>query len=118
VLHKGEGTVAYFTKQMAPHHVGLAAYERELMALVHAVRHWHPYLWGRKFLVRTGHVSLKYLLDQRLSTILQHQWVSKMLGFDFRVEYKLRASNVIADALSRHDSDDLITVHALSAPSF
>jgi hypothetical protein len=41
-----------------------------------------------------------------------------MLGFDFRVEYKLRASNVVADALSRHDSDDLITVHALSAPLF
>jgi hypothetical protein len=33
------------------------------------VRHWRPYLWGRRFLVKMDHYSLKYLLDQRLATI-------------------------------------------------
>jgi hypothetical protein len=37
--------------------------------LVQAVRHWRPYLWGRPFRVRTDHYSLKFLLDQRLSTV-------------------------------------------------
>jgi hypothetical protein len=45
-------------------------------------------LWGRRFLVKTDHYSLKYLLDQRLATIPQHHWVGKLLGFDFAVEYK------------------------------
>ncbi|WVZ48949.1 LOW QUALITY PROTEIN: hypothetical protein U9M48_000334 [Paspalum notatum var. saurae] len=84
VLHQGQGAVAFFSQQIAPRHAKLAAYERELIGLAHAVRHWRPYLWGREFLVKTDHRSLKFLLDQRLSTVLQHHWISKLLGFDFK----------------------------------
>ena len=42
--------------------------------------------WGRRFLVRTDHYSLKFLLDQRLSTVPQHQWLSKLFGFHFTIE--------------------------------
>jgi hypothetical protein len=38
--------------------------------------------------MRTDHFSLKYLLDQCLSTILQHAWVSKLFGYQFIVEFK------------------------------
>lgn len=53
--------------------------------------------------MRTDHRSLRFVLDQRLTTIPQHQWVSKFLGFDFVVEYKPGALNMVADALSRRD---------------
>ena len=101
-------------------HRALAAYERELIGLVHAVRHWRPYLWGRRFVVKTDHYSLKYLLDQRLSTIPQHHWVGKLLWFDFSVEYKPGVTNAVADALSRRDTDEdtVGAVLALSAPRF
>jgi hypothetical protein len=82
-----------------------------------AIRHWRPYLWGRRFLVKTDHFSLKYLLDQRLATIPQHHWVGKLLGFDFEVEYRAGSSNTVADALSRRDTAEL-TVHAISGPHF
>jgi hypothetical protein len=103
VMHQGEGPIAYFSKPIAPRHVSLAAYERELIGLVQAVRHWRPYLWGRAFIVKTDHYSLKFLLDQRLATIPQHHWVGKLLGFDFTVEYKPGRQNIVADALSRHE---------------
>jgi hypothetical protein len=85
---------------------------------VHAVRHWRPYLWGCHFVVKTDHYSLKYLLDQRLSTIPQHHWVGKLLGFDFTVEYKPGHANTVADALSRRDTPEDAGVMALSAPRF
>jgi hypothetical protein len=73
-------------------------------------------------LVRTDHYSLKYLLDQRLSTIPQHQWLSKLVGFDFAVEYRSGRLNAAADALSCRDSesssDDAAELHAISGPSF
>jgi hypothetical protein len=88
VLHQGGGPIAFFRRACAPHHAKLAAYERELIGLVKAVHHWRPYLWPRDFIVRTDHYSLKYLLDQRLSTISQHAWVSKLFGYQFTVEFK------------------------------
>ena len=71
-----------------------------------------------EFVVRTDHHSLKFLLDQRLSTIPQHHWAVKLLGFDFRVEYKPGAANVVADALSRRDEEASATMAVLSTPSF
>jgi hypothetical protein len=105
VLHQGVGPVAFFSRLFAARHLKLAAYERELIGLVQAVRHWRPYLWGRQFLVRTDHFSLKYLLDQRLSMVPQHQWISKLFGFDFTVEYRPRRLNTVADALSCRDAE-------------
>jgi len=55
VLHQGEGAVAFFSRALPPRHQSLAAYERELIGLSQAVRHWRPYLWGRSFIVRTDH---------------------------------------------------------------
>jgi len=102
---------------VAPRHRSLAVYERELIGLVHAIRHWRPYLWGRHFTVCTDHYSLKFLLDQRLATIPQHHWVRKLLGFDFTVEYKPGALNMVAGTLSRRDTEDG-AVLAVSAPCF
>ena len=71
VLHQGDDPLAFFSRPFAPRHLKLAAYERELIGLVQAMRHWRPYLWGRTFQIRTDHYSLKFLLDQRLSSVPQ-----------------------------------------------
>ena len=61
-----------------------------------------------------------------MSTVPQHQWISKLFGFDFTVEYRPGRLNTVADALSRRDTDhDAATVDtegttlcARSGPSF
>jgi hypothetical protein len=67
--------------------------------------------------VPTNHYSLKYLLDQRLSTIPQHAWVSKLFGFQFSVEFKPGHQKVVADALSHWD-EEAPAVTAISVPNF
>jgi hypothetical protein len=66
VLHQGNDPVMFFSKPIAPWHAKLAAYERELIGLIQAIKHWRPYLWGTPFLIRTDHFSLKFLLDHKL----------------------------------------------------
>jgi hypothetical protein len=80
-------------------------YDKEMMTILHALKKWHPYLIGRHFKVKTDHDSLKYLLEQRLSSEEQHKWVTKILGYDFEIVYKKGKQNVVADALSRKDED-------------
>jgi hypothetical protein len=118
ILYQRKGAIAFFSHQLALRHTNLVAYERELIGLVQAMRHWRPYLWSRTFLIRTDHYVLKFLLDQWLSTIPQHLWVSKLVGSDFHVEDRPGSSNVVADALSHRDIDGTAMVAVLSAPTF
>jgi hypothetical protein len=101
VLHQGGGPIAFFSRTMSPHHATLAAYEHELIGLINAVWQWRPYRWMHPFVVRIDHHnSLKYLLDQILSTIPHHSWVSKLFGYQFTVEFKPGHLNGVVDALS------------------
>ena len=117
VLHQGDGALAFFSRPIAARHLKLAAYERELIGLVQVVRHWRPYLWGRHFIVRTDHYALKFMLDQRLSTVPQHQWVSKLVGFNFSMQHRLGHLNAVADALSRR-GDTESALEVCSGPTF
>jgi hypothetical protein len=53
VLHQRAGPLAFFSRPFTARHMKVATYERELIGLVQAMRHWRPYLWGRSFVVRT-----------------------------------------------------------------
>lgn len=115
VLQQNNRPIAYFSRVLASHHQKLPAYEKELIGLAKAITHWRPYLWGRSFVVRTDHYSLKYFLDQRVTTFPQQHWLSKLLGFDFVVEYRAGRENIVADALSRQ-TEDAGTLAAISMP--
>jgi hypothetical protein len=65
----------------------LSTYEKELFALVCAVRKWRPYLFGQTFKIRTDNQSLKFLLEQKDGTSTQQKWLTKLLGYDFMIEY-------------------------------
>jgi hypothetical protein len=80
-------------------------YEKGMMAILHALKKWRPYLIGRHFKVKTDHDSLKYFLEQRQASEEQKKWVTKILGYDFEIVYKKGKKNVVAYALSRKNED-------------
>ena len=74
-------------------------YEKEMLAILHALKQWRPYLMGRHFKVKIDHDTLIYFLEQRLSFEEQQKWVTKMLGYDFEIVYEKGKQNVVVDAL-------------------
>lgn len=101
VLIQEGRTIAYYSCTLGTQARSKSIYEKELMAIVKAVIKWRPYLHRRRFLVRTDQLSLKYILEQRVVGSDYQKWVSKLMGFDFEVQYRTGASNRVADALSR-----------------
>ncbi|GJS95902.1 retrotransposon-related protein [Tanacetum coccineum] len=92
---------AYLSKTLAPKHHSLSAYEKELLAVIMALDRWRGYLLDRHFQIKTDHFSLKYFLDQRITTPFQSKWLPKLLGYDYEILYKKGKENQAADALSR-----------------
>ena len=61
----------------------------------------HLYLLGKPFTICTDQKSLKFLLEQLNPTLAQTQWLPKILGYDYEIEYKLGLENQGSDSLSR-----------------
>jgi len=80
--------VAYLSKKLGTKNQGISTYEKELLALITTITKWKHYLLGDEFTITTDQISLKYLLDQRANTALQHRSLSKLLGLHYRIEYK------------------------------
>ncbi|XP_068662873.1 uncharacterized protein [Aristolochia californica] len=60
---------------------------------------------------------MKYLLEQRLTTSPQQHWLSKLVGFNFRVEFKPGQLNKGTDGLSHRDVP-APQLNAISQPQF
>ena len=110
VLMQDGHPIAFISKALGPRQQALSTYEREMLAILQAVTKWRHYLWGRHFTIRTDHVSLKYLLAQKVSYPSQHIWLTKLLGFDYDIEYRKGKENIAADALSRCTSGEVFSL--------
>ena len=74
---------------------------RELLAVVRAVQHFHPYLYGRSFIIRTDHAALRWLLSFRSPEGQVARWLERLQQYDFQIEHRAGANHGNADALSR-----------------
>lgn len=101
VLMQDSRPIAYLSKALAPKHLGLSTYEKEMLAVIMAVQKWRTYLLGQQFIIRTDHQAIKHIAEQKITTNLQQRWLSKLLGYDYLVTYKKGKENLVADALSR-----------------
>lgn len=71
--------LAFLSKALGTKSLGLSTYEKELVAILMAIKKWRHYLQVRPFVfaIKTDHQSLKYLLEQRLTQPIQfiNLWV-------------------------------------------
>jgi hypothetical protein len=98
--------LAFTSKQLSKRNLGKPIYEKEMLAILHTVELWHPYLLVQCFQIKNEHQSLKYFLEQRISSQEQQKWVTKLFGYDYEIIYKKGKDNVMADALSRKYEDE------------
>lgn len=76
-------------------------YDKEILAIMHALAKFKQYLVGSKFIVKIEHTSLQHFLEQKDMNKRQQKWVSKVQAYDFDIEYVKGYKNVGDNALSR-----------------
>ncbi|MCO5557181.1 hypothetical protein L7F22_010741 [Adiantum nelumboides] len=101
VLMQEGRVIAYESRMFSKLEMKAHIYEKELLAVVHALTEWRHYLLGADFTVFTDHQSLRYFLSQKQLSEKQMRWANILSRFHFQIVHVQGQKNVVADALSR-----------------
>jgi len=82
--------ILYRSKTMTPAESNYDVYNKELLAIVQALKEWRRYLRGSgpDFKVRTDHKSLIRFTTTKELTNQQIRWSEVLSGFDFKIEFR------------------------------
>ena len=94
--------LAFFSHSLSATEKKYSAFDRELLAMFLAVKHFRHYLEGRKFCIFTDHKPLTFALTSSTDrSPRQTRQLSYIAEFTGDVRHIKGERNIVADALSR-----------------
>ena len=97
-----EKVIAYASKKFSQSQRQYCITRKELLAVHYFVHHFKHYLLGRRFIVRTDHRALTWMLNWTNPNTSQYcRWRQELEIFDMDVQYRKGEEHLNADALSR-----------------
>ena len=96
ILTQGGRPLAFISQALVPKHLGLSVYDKELLVVLIVIEKWRHYLEEGRFIIKTDHESLKFLLQQKLHTHLQRKGMSRLMGLDYVIQYRRVQENKAA----------------------
>ena len=106
VLQQKSHPISYFSKVFCLQLQRASIYIRELHVITLAVHKWRHYCLGHQFIILTDHKILKDLISQVIQTLKQQSYLSKLLGYDYSIQYRPGFGNAMTDALSHIPSPE------------
>ena len=111
--------VCYFSRKINGSELNYSVTEKEALAVIEAVKHWHYYLAERQFTIITDHAPLAgcFSKSNNLHGRLA-RWAVYMQMYDFTIVYKRGELNKLPDLLSRPPlEENIFNVCALTNDS-
>jgi hypothetical protein len=99
--------VAYMSHKLNVTEQNNPTHDRELLAIVQALKLWRPYLLGRHVTVLMDHNPLRHLQTQSILSRRQARWVLAIQEFEFEFKYVQGNANGAANALSRKETKQM-----------
>ena len=95
--------VAFYSKSLQPAERNYEIHDKELLAIVHGLRHFQHYLQGNEYTTQvfSDHANLQYFTTKQTLTRRQVRWSLFLATFDYVIIPKPGKFNK-ADGLSRH----------------
>ena len=107
-----ERVISYFSQTLSTTQKKWSTYDRELWAIVSAVRHFRHYLRHQHFTILTDHkplLALKKFPIQDDASGKRTRWIVELNSYTFSLTHKKGQSHSNADALSRRPVESHIT---------
>ena len=100
-----------FSRKMTPAESRYSTFDCELLAVYLAIKHFRHFLEGRQFHVLTDHKPLTYALNSRSDRYSPRQarHLDYISQFTSAIRHVHGMDNVVADALSRIETNALLT---------
>ena len=99
---------------MKIHEKNYPTHDLELAAVVHALKTWRHYLYGKKCDIYMDHKRLKYIFTQPELNMRQRRWLELIKDYELEIHYHPGKANVVADALSRKSQVNMLAAHPTS----
>lgn len=109
VLIQRRHPIAFESRKLTEIERHYSIYDKEMLAIMHALEKFQQHIVCGKFHVKTDHNSLHYYMNQIYLNNQQQKWMSKIQAYEFDIEYVKGTHNIVADALSRHPCLNTIT---------
>jgi cleavage and polyadenylation specificity factor subunit 1 len=111
--------LAFFSRKLNPAQSKYSAYDRELLAVYEAVRHFRHMLEARHFIIFTDHKPITYAFQQKRDKCSPRQFnhLDYIAQFTTDVRHISGQDNVVADALSRVEAITAAPSHDALAAS-
>jgi hypothetical protein len=103
--------ISFFSKKMTPAETRYSTFDRELLAVYLAIRHFRHLLEGRQFHVFTDHKPLTYALHTQSDrhSPRQQRHLDYISQFTSSIRHVHGKNNAVADAPSRIETNSLIS---------
>ena len=95
-----ERVIAYYSKTVSTPERSYCVTRRELLAVVKSIKHFHPYLYGKNFKLRTDHASLRWLCRRTEPFDQVARWLELLAEFKYTIEHRPGPKHGNADGLS------------------
>ena len=101
-----ERPIAYSSRTLAPVEKRYSQLDKEALALIHGVKKFHSYIYGRKFTLISDHKPLQHILGEKkgvpqMASARLQRWALQLGAYEYHIQYKPGKENSVADALSR-----------------
>ena len=96
-----ERVISFYSRALGQSEQHYCATRKELLAVVQAIKHYSPYLYGHQFKIRTNHSSLRWLLNSKHPEEQQARWMEFLQTYNFSIEHRPSKSHRNADTLPR-----------------
>lgn len=107
--------LGYYSKRMTDTQKKYSAYDRELLAIYQAIKHFRTSIEGRDFIIYTDHKPLLSMFNKKFEqcTPRQLRHIDFIGQFSTNIQHVLGENNIIADMLSRIKSPEISEIQSI-----